>query len=67
MLDTYSSVTISIHQFSKWCVLFDFELNNSIVLSQYLQVDVLRLSSLDDYKRRKKSKNATQKIPALDL
>lgn len=43
---TYSSVAVSVHQLAEWSVTFDLELHDSVVLSQDLQVDVLRLASL---------------------
>lgn len=41
---TYRSVTIGIHQFAQRRVFFDFELDDSIILTQDLQVNVLGFS-----------------------
>lgn len=43
---TYRSIAVSIHQFTQRRVLLYFELDDSVVLPQYLQVYVFGFSSL---------------------
>lgn len=43
--NTYSTITIGVHQFSEWSVLLDFELDDGIVLSKNFEVNMFRFSS----------------------
>lgn len=55
---TYSSITIGIHQFAQWSVFLDFELNDSIILAQDLQIYVLGFSL---QKKKKSMANRLEK------